>query len=420
METKIRPRIDQSLQSHPCRPRGWGIRSKIFFNSIAKTSKSEVEQNHIKSRRTNRTKTSTNYSDAIQCPEYYNRFVIEEDYVIDYLDAWTHIFPSAYFEKIQSVSPASGALKRWMTLRSLFDLDQRFRLMDLFEDYRQILTPSMPAFDEIAEPEAAASLARLMNDGLADLVRMHPDRFPYFVAGLPMLAVEAARKEIFRAVQMGAIGFQLPTQVQGLPLDDARFLPIIDAIAETGRPIWLHPIRGPSPDYQTEKKSKFEIWWCFGWPYESSVAMARLVFSGLLDRHPHLRIITHHLGGMIPFFAGRIAQGWGLEMGARTPPADATLLPVPLKHPVSTYFKSFYGDTALSGFAPALKCGLDYFGTEHVVFASDFPFDAEGGSYLVRETIKSIHDLQLSDTQLQEVIATNCLQLTRPSFQPLF
>src|ERR1700677_633727 len=100
METKIRSGIDKSLQPHHCRPRGSGIRSKTFFNSIVKTSKSEIEQNHIKSRLTNRTKTSINYLDAIQCPEYYNRFVIEEDYVIDYLDAWTHIFPSAYFEKI--------------------------------------------------------------------------------------------------------------------------------------------------------------------------------------------------------------------------------------------------------------------------------------------------------------------------------
>jgi hypothetical protein len=100
---------------------------------------------------------------------------------------------------------------------------------------------------------------------------------------------------------------------------------------------------------------------------------------------------------MIPYFAGRIAQGWGLEMGARTPPSQSHLLPAaPLEKPVLDYFRMFYGDTALSGSAPATRCGLDFFGADHVVFATDFPFDAEGGSYLVRETIRALDDLALS------------------------
>jgi aminocarboxymuconate-semialdehyde decarboxylase len=130
--------------------------------------------------------------------------------------------------------------------------------------------------------------------------------------------------------------------------------------------------------------------------------MARLVFSGLFDRHPNLKIITHHMGAMIPYFEGRIVQGWGLEMGARTPPSDADLLPGPLQRPAEDYFKMFFADTALSGAVGATRCGLDYFGADKVVFASDFPFDAEGGSYLVRETIKALDALELtSDVRRQ-------------------
>lgn len=323
------------------------------------------------------------------------------------LDAWTHIFPGAYFSKLQTVATASGPLKRWMNLKSLYDLDVRFRLMDRFPDYQQVLTPSMPPVEELGDAAQAADMATLMNDGLADLVQRHPERFPAWVGAVSFLDATLAQKEISRAVKNGAKGFQICTHVRGRPLDDPAFLPIFDAIAAARVPIWLHPVRGPVPDYPALEKSKYEIWWCFGWPYESSVAMSHLVFSGLFDRHPDLRIITHHLGAMIPYFAGRIEQGWDLEMGSRTPPADAALLPVPLKKKPSEYFKMFYADTALSGAAGATRCGIDYFGVEQVLFASDFPFDAEGGSYLVRETLKAIDSLNLTPADRSAILRGN-------------
>ena len=223
------------------------------------------------------------------------------------------------------MASAAGPLKRWLQLKSLYDLDHRFRLMDGFAGYRQVLTPSMPAIEDLADGQAAVDLMRLMNDGLAELVNSHPDRFPAFAAALSLHDVDAAVAEIARAETLGAAGFQLCTHMRGIPMDDPRFHPVFAEIAKRDLAIWLHPIRGPAPDYPTEQKSRYEIWWCFGWPYDSSVAMARLVFSGLFDRHPNLKIITHHMGAMIPYFEGRIVQGWGLEMGARTPPADAGL-----------------------------------------------------------------------------------------------
>ena len=273
------------------------------------------------------------------------------------VDAWTHILPKAYFARLQALGgPASGPLKRWLTLTSLHDLDARFRLMDGFQGYAQVLTPSMPPIEELAEAEEAADLAKLMNDGLAELVARHPDRFPAFAAALSLLDPEAAVAEVDRAAGLGARGFQICTHVRGAPLDEPRFGPVFDAIAARDLAIWLHPVRGPVPDYPGETRSRYEIWWCFGWPYDSSVAMARLVFSGLFDRHPALRILTHHMGAMIPYFAGRIEQGWGLEMGARTPASEAHLLPGPLKRAPIDYFRLFYADTALSGAAAATRC----------------------------------------------------------------
>jgi aminocarboxymuconate-semialdehyde decarboxylase len=333
------------------------------------------------------------------------------------VDGWTHIFPSAYFAKLQSIGSATGPLKRWITLKSLYDLDVRFGIMDRFGDYSQLLTPSMPPVEELGDAAEAADLAKLMNDGLAELVGRYPDRFPGFIGALSFLDPDEGVREVSRAVALGARGFQICTHVRGKPLDDPSFLPIFDAIAENGVGIWLHPVRGPVPDYPTLDKSHFEIWWCFGWPYESSVAMAHLVFSGLFDRHPHLRIVTHHMGAMIPFFAGRIDQGWDLEMGSRTPPSDARLLPKVLKKRPSEYFKMFYADTALSGSAGATRCGLDYFGEKQVIFASDFPFDAEGGAYLVRQTIEAIRALKLAPESEAAIDRGNVMRLLSPVFK---
>jgi aminocarboxymuconate-semialdehyde decarboxylase len=334
----------------------------------------------------------------------------------DRIDAWTHIFPSAYFARLQTMASATGPLRRWLELKSLYDLDHRFRLMDKFEGYRQLLTPSMPPIEDLADGMVAVDLMRLMNDGLAALTDRHADRFPAFAAALSLHDIDAAIDEIARADAMGAAGFQLCTHMRGIPLDDPRFEPVFAEISRRGLAIWLHPVRGPAPDYPTEAKSRYEIWWCFGWPYDSSVAMARLVFSGLFDRYPDLKIITHHMGAMIPYFAGRIVQGWGLEMGSRTPPADAHLLPGPLKRPAQEYFKMFLADTALSGAVGATRCGLDYFGADKVLFASDFPFDAEGGSYLVRETISALDALELPTSVRAMIDVGNVSALmTRPA-----
>jgi predicted TIM-barrel fold metal-dependent hydrolase len=312
------------------------------------------------------------------------------------LDGWTHILPPAYLTLLRRRHSETGRLKRWLTLTTLHDLDARFRLMDRFRDYRQLLTLSMPPIEELLPPEETGEAARIANDGLAELAARHPDRFVGWVASLSLLDPGAAIAEVQRAASLGARGVQLPTHVLGRPLDHPEYAPVWDAIAALGWAVWLHPVRGPDmPDYRSEDTSRHEIWWCFGWPYDSSAAMARLVFSGLFDRHPGLRVVTHHMGAMIPYLAGRIRQGWGRDHGSRTPGADASLLGPPLARAPIEYFQDFIGDTALSGDANAMRCGLGFFGVERVMFASDFPFDAEGGAYVVRETIAGLDSLGL-------------------------
>ncbi len=133
---------------------------------------------------------------------------------------------------------------------------------------------------------------------MAGLVSAHPDRFPGFIASLPLNHPDESVRELQRAVNdLGALGVQLFSNVNGLPLDDERFLSLFETADRLRCPILLHPARGAGfADYATETKSKYEIWWTFGWPFETSAAMHRLVFSRLLDRLPTIRIVAHHLG----------------------------------------------------------------------------------------------------------------------------
>ena len=173
---------------------------------------------------------------------------------------------------------------------------------------------------------------------------------------------EAAAREAERAfTEAGANGLQLYSNVKGKPLDLPEFLPVFEMAARHDKPILLHPIRGADmPDYKSEDRSKYEIWWTFGWPYETSAAMARIVFSGLLDRLPELKIVAHHLGAMVPYFEGRVGPGWD-QLGTRTSDEDLGAVLKRLKRRPLDYFKDFYADTAVFGSRAATVCGLEFY-----------------------------------------------------------
>ena len=116
---------------------------------------------------------------------------------------------------------------------------------------------------------------------------------------------------------------QVFTNINGRPLYRRDTLPLfdLDGDATTCRCGCTRRAAPSSPTTPDETKSHYEIWWTLGWPYETSVAMAHMVFGGLFDRHPELKIITHHMGGMIPYFEGRVGPGWD-QLGKRTSDED--------------------------------------------------------------------------------------------------
>jgi predicted TIM-barrel fold metal-dependent hydrolase len=326
------------------------------------------------------------------------------------VDIYCHIAPEKFFQEMNRIAPRLGNIAaRLRGVKKLFDLDERFREMDQFGDYRQIISLPNPPIEDLATGEIGLNLARIGNDAMAELCARHPQRFPTFVAALSLTDVAGSVAEARRAVkELGAGGVQIFTSVAGQPLDSGAFEPIFATMAELDLPIWLHPARTASmTDYPGEPKSRFEMWWCFGWPYDTSVAMVRMVLNGLFDRYPKLKIVTHHLGGMIPYYDGRIGPGLQV-LGSRTSDEDYSKVLSSLKRPHLDYLHDFYGDTALfGGGIHAVRCGLEFFGSDHVVFATDTPLGP------IAPTIDTIKRLEIAADDRRKIFVGNAERLVK-------
>jgi aminocarboxymuconate-semialdehyde decarboxylase len=329
------------------------------------------------------------------------------------IDMYCHIFPDAFFREMTRIAPKLENIgQRLRGVKKLFDLDERFREMDQFGDYRQIISLPNPSIEDIASASDGLQLAKVGNDAMAELCRKHKQRFPTFVAAVCLTDIEGSIAEVKRAVNdLGARGVQIFAHIAGTPLDDPRFEPFYAAVAELDVPIWLHPVRTAAmPDFPGEKKSRFEMWWCFGWPLETSITMVRLVFSGLFDRYPELRFVTHHLGGMIPYYDGRVGPGLQV-LGQRTSDEDYSQVLSSLKRPHMDYLKEFYADTAMfGGGIHAIRCGLDFFGTDHVVFATDAPLGP------IAPTIQVMSRLALEPHERRKLMVGNAEKLLKLNF----
>lgn len=332
------------------------------------------------------------------------------------IDAFCHILPKPFFDRVMELpetAESAGLRKRISRIPALYDIDVRLGQLEEFGGgYRQILSMAAPPVEDLGAPEVAVDLARLANDSQAELVRDHPERFAGFVACVPVSDVDASLIEIDRAIgELGAAGIQIYTHVKGEPYDRPQFVPLFEKLADLDKVIWVHPSRSANwPDYPTEERSMYEIWWALGWPYDTATLMARLVFSGVLERHPDLKVLVHHGGSMIPHFSGRIGPGWD-QLGVRTPPDRSHEVEHSLTERPYHYFKKFFADTAMMGARHAIACSLEFFGADQVLFASDSPYDPEGGPGFIRETIRNLEELDIPDGDRQMIYAGNAVRL---------
>jgi uncharacterized protein len=315
------------------------------------------------------------------------------------VDAISHISPKGFFDALHKISP-EDCERRILHTPPLFDLDARFRIMDKYQ-VMQVITLG-PVITEVSNPVNALELSKIANDGMAELVAKYPDRFVAAVASIPMNNVEAALDELDRAIKVLKFkGVLINSNEYGKPLSSPEFMPLYEKMEKYNLPIFIHPQRGsPTPDYEHQ----FAIESIFGWPYETTLAMTHLVFGGVLEKYPNLKIITHHGGGLAPYYEQRIVQhyakhqmvikGGGFFQNINQPPIE--------------YYKKFYCDTAIHGNVPALMTAINFFGVEKVMFGADMPLgDRFFGFRSYLQTIKAIEKMEISDEAKQKIFADN-------------
>jgi predicted TIM-barrel fold metal-dependent hydrolase len=296
---------------------------------------------------------------------------------------------------------------------TLIDADKRLRLMDEFNVVRSVLVP-LPWL-ETAPPVHADSgkclqAARLLNNEMARIVSHRPDRFSA-VAVLPTTNAQVMLAELNRAVkELNLVGGMFVVGPTVKRPDHPDYELLYAEAAKLDIPLWIHPSRPPIyPDYVDERESKFQVWQTLTWLQDSSTAMVRIVFAGVFERYPNLKLIIHHHGALVPLYAQRMQYGWDYfeQNTGRNQPTS-------ISRPYIEHFKKFYCDTATQGNQPKLiEIASAFFGPEKVLFGTDSPMDATAGRAFTGDAIVSVTDMNIPEEDKQAIFRGNARKLLK-------
>jgi predicted TIM-barrel fold metal-dependent hydrolase len=316
------------------------------------------------------------------------------------IDIYSHACPSDFIEGLQAHYPtleSSGLQRRPL----LYDADARVRFMDDHGIDIQVLVLVRPPLWLGMPREIMYRLVRCAHESIATMVATWPDRF-IGVAVAPRVDDRILDEVRYAWNELGLTGVQVFTNIEGAPVDTAEMWALYAEAASAAQPIWIHPQHNPYA-YPWLKESLLDR--SLAWPFDTAVAMARLVYAGVLDRYPQLTFITHHLGGMIPHFAARL-ESFDEEIEDFTRDGLNTAGSVSLQRPIGEYLRSFYGDTAINYGPAALECGIRFFGLDHVAFGTDFPMGADDGTRWTGQILSALAEALPDLGQRQRVLGS--------------
>jgi aminocarboxymuconate-semialdehyde decarboxylase len=235
-----------------------------------------------------------------------------------------------------------------------------------------------PSIDML-KPEDGVPLMRAINDTIAEMVQKCPDRLVGFAA-MYLKDLDAAKEEMRRATQeLGLKGFSTFTNIDGVYLSERRFRPFFAEAAALQKPVFIHPLNaGPNPVLE-----RFHLAALIGFMFETTIVATTLVYDGLLEELPELKLVFNHLGGAVPFLADRLDRGY------RFPEVQKTIPKRPLE-----YFRRLYWDT-VSFYPPAVECAHAFAGPDRLMLGSDYPFlsgDLERAVSSIEQTSLSHED----------------------------
>lgn len=267
----------------------------------------------------------------------------------------------------------------------------------------QVLSVPPPGADRF-DGEGAVSLARTANNAIAAICRKYPDRFIGLFT-LPTSSVKASLDELERSVnELGLMGFGCYSNLNGRPLDHEEILPLFDRLAKYRLPVYIHPTAPLATEACGLDIMPVLI---YGWAFDSTVAMTRLVYGRVVERFPEIAFVVADVGGVLAFFAQRatnIYTGRTEEIreryGLRENPLDS--------------FRRFHVDTADHP-ASTLKCVLDFFGADRMVLGTNYPYGPEEGCLFVRNSIRAIENLALKKEEKEKILGGNAARLFKMS-----
>jgi len=314
------------------------------------------------------------------------------------VDVFNNFYPQEYLDALPRPLPSQVT---WVssTMRGVTDLQYRLGQMDKFGVDVEILSLPIPTLDDLEAPvESLKGIARAANDGISRLAERSHGRF-HGIATMSLLDVGAATYELERAVKdLGLLGVQILSNVRGKPLDSTELEPFYSKVSKLGCGIWIHPAyMRKIYDWMNDE---YNLNMMMGWGIDTSLAMFRIFRGGVLERHPDLIIIPHHMGTLIPLMAGRI-NGFVMGQGKDGSP------PAPLKKLPMEYMKMFYVDTAEGMWRPAMVLSHSFFGSGHMLFGTDFPW---GDTPKIIENIRS---LTIPEEEKRMVLGENAIRLLR-------
>ena len=289
------------------------------------------------------------------------------------IDVHTHVLTEAWFELLQqhggpryTVKPVSGGLRAihldgapFMTpVPPMFDYDLRLATMNQCGVDVCVVSLTCPNVFW-GGPDVSLQAARIMNDDMASAQAAHPDRLRWF-ASIPWQYPERALTELERAHAAGACGVMVLANVDGRSLTDESFAPIWSAIDAKALPVLVHPTAPPG--VADMDMVRFQLTASLGFTFDTSLAVARMIYDGFFDRYPKLRIIAAHGGGALPYLISRMDQCYDNIPACRE---KISLRP-------SEYGPRILADAVV--FAPeVLDLCLKVFGADNVLYGSDYP-----------------------------------------------
>ena len=333
---------------------------------------------------------------------------------MDSIDGHFHVMPLEFVEAIRSGAfadlvrmerdpaanerlvyraPAGVAIEPDTSLSpALYDEGRMIRALDEMKLDAAAVAPPPKGFYYWAEPGAGERIARAFNDGIAAMARRHPDRL-LGLGTVPMQDGERAARELERAVSAGLRGIEICTHVNGGDLDAAELMPVFAAAERLGVPIFIHP----QNEGDIRRLRNYHLWNLVGFPTETALAAARLIFGAVFERFPGLRVILAHGGGYFPYQLGRLDHGYAVRRQAHER----------LPRRPSDYLGSIYCDS-LTHDDRSLRFLLDRVGDQHIVVGSDYPFGMQD-----RAPVDAIRRLGLGREREARVLGGNLARLLR-------